>query len=173
MTDLINRLRNHAAIADKTGRPHCNLLHEAADRIAELERRLTEADADLDQALQQRDRAQDALLEASDAMGGPEWCVKIPPEPAPDSGDLHEDVPELCRRLMTEVERLRALLSAQQVPTQAKDARDAARYRWLRSVSIDTAEEYCVCDDSMNIIVGEELDAAIDAAMQVPQETDK
>ncbi|MGE5623105.1 MAG: hypothetical protein ACM3WS_08120 [Bacillota bacterium] len=35
-TELIERLRKHAALADKTGRPHCNLLHEAADCIEEL-----------------------------------------------------------------------------------------------------------------------------------------
>jgi len=42
MTDLIAKLRKHAGIANKTGRPHCNLLHEAADRIAELECHLIE-----------------------------------------------------------------------------------------------------------------------------------
>ena len=46
MIDLIAKLRKHAEIADKTGRPHCNLLHEAADRIAELERQLAEREAD-------------------------------------------------------------------------------------------------------------------------------
>lgn len=33
---LTERLRKHAQIADSTGRPHCNLLHEAADEIERL-----------------------------------------------------------------------------------------------------------------------------------------
>ena len=87
-------------------------------RIDELERRLAKNDADLERALQERDRAQDALLEASEAMGGPEWCAKIPPEEPPDSGDLHRDVPELCRNLVDrlkeaekDAERWQTLLS--------------------------------------------------------------
>lgn len=43
--------------------------------------------------------------------------------------------------------------------------KDAARYRWLRAVNVDTAEEYAVCDEFMNVIVGEELDSAIDQAI--------
>lgn len=33
---LTETLRKHARIADKAGRPHCNLLHEAADEIEQL-----------------------------------------------------------------------------------------------------------------------------------------
>ncbi len=34
---LTEKLRKHAWIADKKGKPHCNLLHEAADEITRLE----------------------------------------------------------------------------------------------------------------------------------------
>lgn len=51
--DLIETLRKHAAIADKTGRPHCNLLHEAADEIERLHK--LEADAERYRWLRARD----------------------------------------------------------------------------------------------------------------------
>lgn len=38
MTRLVEQLRKHAAIADKTGRPHCNLLYEAVDEIEKSRR---------------------------------------------------------------------------------------------------------------------------------------
>ena len=34
---LTEKLRKHAWFADKKGKPHCNLMHEAADEIARLE----------------------------------------------------------------------------------------------------------------------------------------
>lgn len=101
-----------------------------ADRITELEAANAQLDRDLSTALEERDMAQDALLEASMAMGGPEWCAKIPPEPAPDSGDLHQDVPELCRQLVAEKARLEAALA-----TVQEDAQDAYRFRrWAEIV---------------------------------------
>lgn len=36
--NLVETLRKHAMIADKTGWPHCNLLHEAADEIEKFRR---------------------------------------------------------------------------------------------------------------------------------------
>jgi len=62
-----------------------------------------------DELLGERDRAQDALQDTHIALGGDgEWVGRSPPQPAPDSGDLHLDVPELARERMGELERLRA-----------------------------------------------------------------
>jgi hypothetical protein len=56
-----------------------------------------------DELIGERDRAQDALQETHIALGGDgEWKGKLPPEPAPNSGDLHLDVPELAREIMSE-----------------------------------------------------------------------
>lgn len=69
---------------------------EARSECAHCER----IDAAMTEVMEERDRACDALLECSMILGGPEWCGKLPPEPPPNSGDLHLDVPELCRQLV-------------------------------------------------------------------------
>lgn len=66
-----------------------------------------------DEYLTERDRAQDALQETHMALGGDgEWKGKLPPQPAPDSGDLHLDVPALARERMEEIETLKTLKGA-------------------------------------------------------------
>lgn len=76
-------------------------------KIKELERTLSDERRACSEVIDQRDRAQDALQETHIALGGDgEWCGWLPPEPAPNSGDLHIDVPELARELRTYAEGL-------------------------------------------------------------------
>lgn len=58
----------------------------------------------------------------------------------------------------------RAALSSQSQGDK-RDKEDAERYRWLRAADADNPGDFCVCDDSMNAITGDELDKSIDAAM--------
>lgn len=60
---------------------------------------------------------------------------------------------------------LYAAAPVQPDPQAEKDAKDAARYRWLRGVNIETSEEFAVTDEFMNVIAGDELDIAMDAAI--------
>lgn len=54
-------------------------------------------------------------------------------------------------------------------PALLRDAGDAARYRWLRSDSADLAPLFSAgSGGSMEMHSGDELDAAIDAAMHAP-----
>lgn len=77
------------------------------------------SDDDLwDETLAERDAYSDALAEASLILGGPEWCAKLPPEEPPDSGDLTQDVPELCRQLSAQL---------QQAERELAQAREALR----------------------------------------------
>lgn len=71
-----------------------------ATEIAELRVALEHADRALEEEIEHRDRAYDALVDAHIALGGDgEWVAKLPPESPPTSGDLHKDVPELARQL--------------------------------------------------------------------------
>jgi hypothetical protein len=63
--------------------------------------------------------------------------------------------------------RLDELLSRLAAPAQEGDARDAARYRWLRH-AINRDDTWP--SDVANAVTGEELEAAIDAAMSASQD---
>lgn len=54
----------------------------------------------------------------------------------------------------------------------ADDAKDAARYRYLRNASLNDERELDVCDDAMNVFFGEDLDMAIDDAMDAAPKAD-
>ncbi len=58
-----------------------------------------------DATMGERDRMSDALLDASMAMGGPEWCGRLPPQEPPESGDLVLDVPVLCKEIVSRAEQ--------------------------------------------------------------------
>lgn len=65
----------------------------------------------------------------------------------------------------------RAMLSAAPAAPADAVAKDAERYRWLRDDANQLHEdEICVSDSSFNTFFGEELDAAIDAAMAASRE---
>jgi hypothetical protein len=101
----------YEAIKNEPGK--CITVHRSlANRILTALRAENEPPAECkqcDELIGERDRAQDALQDTHLALGGDgEWKGKLPPEPAPDSGDLHLDVPELARERMTELERMRA-----------------------------------------------------------------
>lgn len=59
---------------------------------------------ELDEAMKERDYAQDVLQDVHIVLGGDgEWKGKLPPQEPPDSGDLHLDVPALARERMAEL----------------------------------------------------------------------
>lgn len=116
-------------------------------------------DESLGQVMDERDRAEDALLESSMALGGGEWCVKLPSEDPPDSGNLCLDVPELCRQLVADnqqlrtelqqareqVERLTSDVSAQKKTTEIH-AYQAAQY-YAELEQLRARLEACTCQE--------------------------
>lgn len=82
------------------------LMERAAQALERLPTPETKADCkDCEQLIDERDRAQDALQDTHSALGGDgEWVGRLPPQSAPDSGDLHLDVPELARERMAEMD---------------------------------------------------------------------
>jgi hypothetical protein len=83
------------------------MLSDLLAEVTALREKAAREDRIQGELIDERDRACDALLEASLAMDGSEWCGKLPPEPPPNSGDLHLDVPELARQLREKVAGLR------------------------------------------------------------------
>ena len=84
-----------------------NQCGECAKLHAQIER----LDDDLSEVMDERDRATEALAQTHIALGGDgEWTGKLPPEPTPHSGDLHDDVPALAEELRADNERLTDVL---------------------------------------------------------------
>ena len=100
-----------------------NQCGECAKLHAQIER----LDDDLSEVMGERDRATEALAQTHIALGGDgEWTGKLPPEPTPHSGDLHDDVPALAEELRAEIERLQGLLgSALKLLDDARPVMDA------------------------------------------------
>ncbi len=58
---LIEKLRKHASITDKTGSPYCNLLHEAADELERLSHSSMHASKAIDAFLRKDQELSDAF----------------------------------------------------------------------------------------------------------------
>jgi hypothetical protein len=75
-------------------------LYPAKEVDAELTRlreRVAELEESLDEVIEERDSAEDAIQETHIALGGDgEWSGKLPPEAAPNSGDLKLDTPSVA-----------------------------------------------------------------------------
>lgn len=114
-----------------------NQCGECAKLHAQIER----LDDDLSEVMDERDRATEALAQTHIALGGDgEWTGKLPPEPTPHSGDLHDDVPALAEELRAEVERLYARDAAHldEMSALSCQLRDAnAELSRLRAVIVD------------------------------------
>jgi len=80
------------------GRLHINVTVAEQAKSRALAR-ADEAEVALTEEIANRDRAQDALLDASTAMGGPEWT---------SDHDLHAIVPQMCADLWTRAEEAEA-----------------------------------------------------------------
>jgi hypothetical protein len=59
---------------------------------------------ELDEVMQERDRAQDVIAETHRALGGDgDWCARVGEQP-PNTGDLHVDLPVLAAELKRELD---------------------------------------------------------------------
>ena len=82
-------------------------LDSALRTIAALQKRVEEAEKGEEEKEAECERFSDALAKAHQELGGDgEWVARIPSQPAPHSGDLCLDVPELARELKKRVEGL-------------------------------------------------------------------
>ena len=99
------------AMCDEIDRLRADVEHLQAERDAAIAR-AEEAESATLEEIANRDRAQDALLDASTAMGGPEWT---------SDHDLHAIVPQMCADLRARAEEAEAQVGLERATEKGLD----------------------------------------------------